>query len=145
MTKKEFRIPHSAFRVCGSVSGFTLMEAIIIIVLVGIFMAAIGIPFLSGIRESHIPEIISTAHFLAVEEQEHLANLDYSALTPGTWALENPISGFPGYSRQVVVANVDANLNPSGSDVGYRTVTVTVYHNDLAAAGMSIETLRTDY
>jgi type II secretory pathway pseudopilin PulG len=142
MTKRKFRISDFGFRISREERGFTLIETIMIIVLVGIFMAAIGIPFVNGIRQSQIPEIVTTAHFLAVEKMEEYALRDYASMVSEARA---PVSGFTGYEREVVVANVDANLNPSGSDVGYRTVTVTVYHNDLPAAGISIETLRTDY
>jgi hypothetical protein len=121
-----------------------------IIVLVGIFMGAIGAPFISGIRESHLPEIVTTAHFLAVEEMERIIGLDHDFITTGTWPLENPVPGFAGYSRQVTVTDVQDTgvaLDPANPlpNSGYRHIRVTVFHNELPAAGLSLETVRTDF
>jgi hypothetical protein len=114
--------------------------------MVSVFMAAIGIPLLSAIRDSDVPEIATIAHFLAQEKIEELAGTDYSSLTIGSWELEDPVggSGFGNYRRQVEVENVDQDLNPSATDVGYRKLTVTVFHDRLPD-GISVETLRTNF
>jgi hypothetical protein len=44
------------------------MEVIMIIVIVSVFMAAIGIPLLSSLRESDLPEISTIAYFLGLEK-----------------------------------------------------------------------------
>jgi hypothetical protein len=49
------------------------MEVIMIIVIVSVFMAAIGIPLLSSLRESDLPEISTIAYFLGLEKLEELA------------------------------------------------------------------------
>jgi len=134
------------FGICRNAAGFTLIEVIFIIVIVSVFMAAIGVPLLGGIRQSDLPEIATGAHFLATEKIEELAGTDYSSLTIGVWPSEDPVSGtgFEDYSRQVEVKNVDQDLADSGTDVGYRQITVTVFHSRIPN-GISVETLRTNY
>ena len=133
-------------RICRNAAGFTLVEVILIIVMVSVFMAAIGIPLLSSIRKSDLPEINTIAYFLATEKIEELAGTGYGSLTIGSWTLEDPVggSGFEDYSRQVEVENVDQDLNPSATDEGYRKVTVTVYHSKIPN-GISVEALRTNF
>jgi type II secretory pathway pseudopilin PulG len=122
--------------------GFTLMEAIIIIVLVGIFMAAMGIPFVAGVRQSRVPETVAVAHFLAVEKDEELSGTAYASLSNEAKAA---VPGYAGYEREVVVTEVSGvDLTTPQAGSGYRRVTVTVYHSDLAATGLSLVTLRTN-
>jgi prepilin-type N-terminal cleavage/methylation domain-containing protein len=133
-------MPPCAFPV--SAGGFTLIEVIITIVLVGIFMAAIGIPFMSGIRESELPEIVLTAQFLAVEKLEQLAAADYDVISDEPRA---SVSGYPAYEREVDETEVDGtDLSTPQAGSGYRSITVTVYHSKLPPAGISLVTLRTD-
>ncbi len=61
------------FGICRNAAGFTLVEVILIIVVVSIFMAAIGIPLLKSLRESDLPEIATIAYFLGLEKLEELA------------------------------------------------------------------------
>ncbi len=124
------------------IRGFTLIETVIIIVLVGIFMSTIIMPFVEGVRETRRPEIVATAHFLAVEKLEELTTTAYALLSDETRAV---VTGFTDYDREVDVTYVDSDLADTGSDQGYTKVTATVYHNDLPSAGISIVTLRTDY
>jgi type II secretory pathway pseudopilin PulG len=124
------------------ICGFTLIETVIIIVLVGIFMATIVMPFVEGVRETRRPEIVATAHFLAVEKLEELTTTAYASLSDEARAV---VTGFIDYEREVDVTYVDSDLADTGSDQGYTRVTATVYHNDLPSAGISIVTLRTNY
>lgn len=123
--------------------GFTLIEVIIFIILVGVFMAGIMSPFLTSVSRSGQPEIVASAAFLARERLEQLQTVAYSSIAnEASAALTGNYSDF---SRQVTVTLVDANLNVSGSDVGYKKVVVTVYHSQLPAAGISVTSLFTDY
>jgi type II secretory pathway pseudopilin PulG len=122
--------------------GFTLIEIIMIIVLVGIFMGTIVLPFVEGIRATRLPEVVTTAHFLAVEKTEELASTAYASLSDEARA---DVSGFTDYEREVDVQYVDSDLADAGSDEGYTKISVTVYHDELPAAGISIITLQTDY
>ncbi len=122
--------------------GFTLVETVIIIVLVGIFMATIMMPFVEGVRETRRPEIVASAHFLAVEKLEELTTTAYASLSDEARAV---VAGFTDYEREVDVTYVDSDLVDTGSDQGYTRVTAIVYHNDLPSAGISIVTLRTNF
>ncbi len=123
-------------------SGFTLIEVVMIIVLMGIFMATIVVPFVEGVKQTRLPEVVTTAHFLAVEKTEELAGTAYDSLSDEARA---DVSGFTDYEREVDVQYVDSDLADAGSDEGYTKITVTVYHDELPAAGISIVTLQTDY
>jgi hypothetical protein len=121
--------------------GFTLIEVIIIIVLVAIFMSTIGLPFLAGIRESELPEIVATAHFLAAEKLEELSGTDYYSIEPDPKAA---LSGFAGFEREAVVSDVDcSDLTAAGSSTGCIKIEVKIYHPELPAAGISLVSVRT--
>jgi Tfp pilus assembly protein PilV len=64
----KFRISNFEFRICRNAAGFTLIEVVVIIVVVSVFMAAIGIPLLNSLRESDLPEISTIAYFLGLEK-----------------------------------------------------------------------------
>jgi prepilin-type N-terminal cleavage/methylation domain-containing protein len=130
----------------GDQKGFTLIEVILIIVMVSIFMAAIGLPLLTAVRESDLPEIATTAYFLATERLEELAAVTTGSITSDGAPLA--VSGFTGYSRQVTVEGVkcdDPTITDPEDDSGCRKVTVTVYHDRLPANGVSVVALRTAY
>ena len=123
--------------------GFTLIELIIFIVLIGIFMSGIMGPFLTSVLKSGQPEIVASAVFLAAERLEQLRQVPYNTIANETSA---PLTGnYAVFNRQVTVTLVGANLAVSGSDVGYRQVVVTVYHAQLPAGGIRVTSLFTDY
>lgn len=123
--------------------GFTLIEIALFIVLTGILMATIMTPFLTSVMRSGRPEIVASAVFLARERMEQFQTVAYSTIANETRAALT--GNYSAFERQVTVTLVDANLAVSGSDVGYKQVVVTVYHNELPAAGISITSLFTDY
>jgi type II secretory pathway pseudopilin PulG len=107
--------------------GFTLIEIIVLIVLAGIIIPVIVVPFATGIRGSGKPEMVTTAMYLAHQKMEELMKFDYSRapdLTPGTYTL--PAPPISGYTWQWVISYVDNNFNASGSDVGYKMIRVSV-------------------
>jgi type II secretory pathway pseudopilin PulG len=107
--------------------GFTLIEIIVLIVMAGILLPAIIVPFVTGVRGSGKPEMATTAMYLAHQKMEELMKFDYSRapdLTPGTYTL--PAPPISGYTWQWVISYVDNNFNASGSDVGYKMIRVTV-------------------
>jgi type II secretory pathway pseudopilin PulG len=107
--------------------GFTLIEIIVLIVMAGIIIPAIMVPFATGIRESKKPEVVTTAMYLAHQKMEELMKFDYSRapeLNPGTYTLPAPPT--TGYTWQWVISYVDNNFAASGSDVGYKMIRVTV-------------------
>jgi type II secretory pathway pseudopilin PulG len=107
--------------------GFTLIEIIVLVVLAGIIIPVIVVPFATGVRGSGKPEMVTTAMYLAHQKMEELMKFDYSRtpdLTPGTYTL--PAPPISGYTWQWVISYVDNNFNASGSDVGYKMIRVSV-------------------
>ena len=142
----KFRISDFGFRISrkagGGQAGFTLIEVILIIVVVSVFMSAIGIPLLSALRESDLPEISTIAYFLGLEKLEEQAAQTTGSISDEAKAA---VSGFGDYEREVVVADVDCDdLTTSDPGSGCRNVTVTVYHSRIPN-GVSLVSLRTAY
>ena len=50
--------------------GFTLIEIIVLIVMAGIIIPVIVVPFATGIRGSKKPEMVTTAMYLAHHKME---------------------------------------------------------------------------
>jgi prepilin-type N-terminal cleavage/methylation domain-containing protein len=142
----KFRISDFGFRIFrrvgGGQAGFTLIEVVIIIVIVSVFMAAIGIPLLNSLRESDFPEIATIAYFLALEKMEELAPQTAGSISAESRAA---VSGYGDYEREVAVEDVNCNdLSTPQAGSGCRKVTVTVYHNRMPD-GVSVVGLRTAY
>ena len=128
----RFRIGHSELRTNRSEllfqsKGFTLIEILVLVVLAAIIIPAIVVPFATGIRESGKPEMVTTAMYLAHQKMEELMKFNYCRapdLTPGTYTL--PAPPIAGYTWQWVISYVTNTFAASGSDVGYKMITVTV-------------------
>jgi type II secretory pathway pseudopilin PulG len=128
----RFRIGHSELRTSNSEllvgsRGFTLIEIIVLIVLAGIIIPVIVVPFATGIRGSNKPEMVTRAMYLAHQKMEELMKFNYSRapdLTPGTYTL--PAPPVTGYTWQWVISYVNNSFGASGSDVGYKMIQVTV-------------------
>ena len=147
----KFRISDFGFRIFrkagGGQEGFTLIEVIIIIVMVSVFMAAIGLPLLTSLKESDLPEIASTAYFLALEKSEELSDATYGSIAPET---RSAVSGYGDYEREVVVTEkgwddtvTDLSNLPEGT--GCKIIEVIVYHNGKIPNGIKMVTFRTSY
>lgn len=107
--------------------GFTLIEIIVLIVMAGIIIPAIAVPFATGIRGSGKPEMVTTAMYLAHQKMEELMKFNYDRapdLTPGTYTM--PAPPIANYSWQWVISYVTNTFAASGSDVGYKMIVVTV-------------------
>ena len=107
--------------------GFTLIEIIVLIVMAGIIIPVIVVPFATGVRGSGKPEVVTTAMYLAHQKMEELMKFDYSRapeLTPGTYTL--PAPPIAGYTWQWVISYVTNTFAASGADVGYKMIQVTV-------------------
>ena len=123
-----FRLFHSAFRNQQSAMGnrgFTLIEIIVLIVMAGILLPAIIVPFATGIKGSGKPEMATTAMYLGHQKMEEFMKFDYSnaALTPV--ALTSYVnSDITTYQWQWEIVYLDNNFNTSGSDVGYKRILV---------------------
>jgi prepilin-type N-terminal cleavage/methylation domain-containing protein len=138
----SFVIRNSIFSKRSGQAGFTLIEVVIIIVIVSVFMATIGVPLLTSLRESDLPEIATIAYFLGLEKLEELGPQTTGSISAEAKAV---VSGYGDYEREVVVADVDCDdLTTSDPGSGCRKVTVTVYHSRIPN-GVSLVSLRTAY
>jgi prepilin-type N-terminal cleavage/methylation domain-containing protein len=119
------------------IRGFTFVEIILVIVIMAIAIPAL-VSAVSLISQDQVnPMGATVATTLAQEgmeaviamKQSNCATCGYASIAvntpPGT--AFTAIPGFPDYQIQTNVALVDANINPSGVDLGYKQVTVTVH------------------
>ena len=87
----EFRNPHFAI----DKKGFTLIEIIVLIVMAGILLPVIIVPFVTGVRGSGKPEMVTKAMYLGHQRMEELMKYIYS-----NGAL-NPTGGFVAFPTSV--------------------------------------------
>ena len=108
--------------------GFTLIEIIVFIVMAGIVISAIVVPFTTGIRASNKPEIVATAMDLAHQRMEELMKFNYSQanLNTGTTAMAPAPAPFSNYQWGWTISYVTNTFATSGTDVGYKQIVVTV-------------------
>ena len=114
--------------------GFTLIEAIIGIVIVATFLPATMLALSDTAAHRAGPILISRARFLASERLEdiiadrHSTTRGWSYIVAGNYPAEASIAGFPGFSRAVTINQTTSNLVTAGT--GYKVVTVTMTWTD---------------
>jgi len=123
----EFRNPQSAI---GN-KGFTLIEIIVLIVMAGILLPAIIVPFATGVRSSGKPEMATTAMYLAHQRMEELMKYNYNRSELGVINFTGgpaPISGYQWGYEILYVPSIDlmaaGSVNPP--DTGYKRIRVQV-------------------
>ena len=123
---------YSAFRNRQSAMGnrgFTLIEIIVLIVMAGILLPAIIVPFATGIKGSGKPEMVTTAMYLAHQRMEELMKYDYSQPSLNPIAL-TPLASAPitGYQWQWEIMYVDNNFSNADlvTNRGYKRILVRV-------------------
>ena len=112
--------------------GFTLIEIIVLIVMAGILLPAIIVPFATGVKGSGKPEMATTAMYLAHQKMEEFMKFDYGKtpeLDPTSpISLQNsPISGYQwGYEILYVTSSdlMTGSVNPP--DTNYKRIRVQV-------------------
>jgi Tfp pilus assembly protein PilE len=115
-------------------NGFTLIEIIILIVMAGVLIPTIIVPFATGVKGSKKPEMVTTAMYLAHYKMEEFMKYQYlnSALNPTAMTSYADISGFSGYQWQWERLYVDSNFNVVGDGIqatnhrGYKRILVRV-------------------
>ncbi len=109
--------------------GFTLIETIIFIVIAGIILPVILVPFATSVKESLTPEKVAKATYLAQYKMEELTKNKYDLLAtaPLTSYTSTEISG---YQWQWQISYVDETLADSAGDVGYKLILVRVKDPD---------------
>lgn len=135
--------------------GFSLIELVLVVVIVGIAAAGMMTLFGSGTGRSADPLLQNQALQLAQERVETVladrANpaRGFPYIVPANYPAESPVAGFPGFSRTVTVACVTAaDLNtptglPPPCASGYARVTVAVAQAVLGS--LAVDTLVTNY
>ena len=108
--------------------GFTLIEILVLIVMAGILIPAIVVPFVTGIRGSTNPEVVSTAMYLAHQKMEDLMQYVYTQanLNTGTTAMAPAPAPFSNYQWGWTISYVTNTFGNSATDVGYKMIVVTV-------------------
>ena len=119
----ELRTPNSELLVQSK--GFTLIEILVLVVLAGIIIPVIVVPFATGVKSSGKPEMVTTAMFLAHQKMEEFMKFNYgnAALNP-TALTPYANADISNYQWQWEIVYVDNNFNTSGSDVGYKRILV---------------------
>ncbi len=149
----RFRVVHSGLRTpaCAKRSGegrpnsellvgnrgFTLIEIIVLVVLAGIVIPVIVVPFATGIRGSGKPEVVTTAMYLAHQRMEELMKYVYGNGALGITGVGTFVpfaTGVPNYSGDNEIVYVpDTNLNAAGQiapDTNYKRIHVRVTDPD---------------
>ena len=114
--------------------GFTLIEIIILIVMAGILLPVIIVPFVSAVKGSGKPEMVNKAMYLGHQKMEEFMKYRYlnSALNPTAITAYANIAGFSGYQWQWEIYYVDSSFNVVGDGIqatnhrGYKRIFVRV-------------------
>lgn len=109
--------------------GFTLIEIIIFIVVAGIILPVILVPFATSVKESLTPEKLAKAAYLAQYKIEELTKNKYDSIQTESQPYAD-ITGFSNYQWLWDVTWIDDTLNSSASDVGYKLILVKVKDPD---------------
>jgi prepilin-type N-terminal cleavage/methylation domain-containing protein len=136
---KQFKFILSSH--CGKEAGFTLVEIIVAIVVIGITVPAIMVPF-SGIEDTKNPEYVVQASFVAQKKMEELANQFRDTITTpcpeGTAATTTDGDySLDCKSEQVAAADPDT----AAVSTFARKVTLTLSRTDGQMADMEFSSL----
>lgn len=123
--------------------GFTLIEAIVAVLVVSIAAPATLLVIRDAMVRRTAPIMASRARWLAAERIEdviadrHSATRGWAYVTQANYASEATVAGFDGFSRTTSVVERAADLASVGT--GYKVVTVTVSWSDAISGPRSIE------
>lgn len=131
--------------------GFTLIEAIIAIVILSVAMPSMLWAIRDAQTQRASPVLLARARWLASEKLEdiiadrHSTTRGYTYVKGTNYPAEATVAGFPGFSRSVQVTETDASLKNAGT--GYKLVTVHVAWKDGKGISRAIDlsTVVTDY
>jgi prepilin-type N-terminal cleavage/methylation domain-containing protein len=118
-----------------SEKGFTLLELIFVMVIVGVLSSTLILPFMSSIKQGTRPEIYATAAYLAQKRIEEVRSYGYTTKSGslGTSNLDDTENG-RYYTEQVVteyVSHSSGSFSTSGPSTEFIKVTVTVSNSDI--------------
>jgi type II secretory pathway pseudopilin PulG len=119
--------------------GFTLIEIIVLIVMAGIIIPAIVVPFATGIRGSGKPEMVTKAMYYAHQGMEELMKFNFSRTTELDIAadlstykdcLTTPSEAGYTCQYQVLCVTADDLVNGSLTASNYKQIHVRVTDPD---------------
>ena len=102
------------------------MEIIVLIVLAGIIIPVIVVPFATGVRGSGKPEMVTRAMYLAQQRMEELMKFNYTNAALAPRGFTSFSTGDPNYLGQDEIVYVNSNLGTPSGDVGYKRICVRV-------------------
>jgi type II secretory pathway pseudopilin PulG len=114
--------------------GFTLIEIIVLIVMAGILIPVIILPFATGIRGSQKPEMVTKAMYYAHQRMEELMKYNYNnaALNVTAGFVAFTTGGEPNYTGQneIIYVNDDLSTPAASPGVGYKRIIVRITDPD---------------
>jgi prepilin-type N-terminal cleavage/methylation domain-containing protein len=111
-----------------SEKGFSLLEVMLAIALLGVIIAALLSALSTGSTAVFVADERATAESLARSQMEYVRNQAYDATNnPPTYA---KIPTPPGYQISVAAERLDPKGDGTADDDGIQKITVTVQHLD---------------
>lgn len=108
--------------------GFTLIEIIIAMVLIGLAVPTIMIPF-SGLDDTKNPEYVVQASFIAQQSMEAIADSNRTTALTNCNNLTTPINGYTLNCSAIAVNAADPDVTAGGATFGQK-LTLTVGRSD---------------
>jgi hypothetical protein len=97
------------------------------IVIAGIILPVIIVPFVASVKESGKPEMVNIAIYLAHQRMEEFMKFQYGDAALNPVALTPYVNtGVTGYQWQWEIIRVDSNFNTSVTDIGYKRILARV-------------------
>ncbi|HVN97952.1 MAG TPA: prepilin-type N-terminal cleavage/methylation domain-containing protein [Syntrophorhabdaceae bacterium] len=113
----------------GQSRGFTLIELIIFIVVGAIILPASFVAFTSAMKYFSAPDYYVKARFYTEQKMEELTSYTYTNIAVPTNPPNNDVPE-ANYQRNWTTSFIDLSLSISGSDVGYKKITVSTIMPD---------------
>jgi len=120
----------SRIRLPKTIKGFTIIELVAVIVVLGVCLAPIGTMFYTVMAKYTEPEAIQVAAALAEQEMERVTGLRFSDL-----ANDGPAAtDFTNYTYQIIVSAVPVGLANDPAMNEYKQVEVRVTNSSIGVA-----------
>ena len=113
-------------------SGISLIEIVLTTAILSVGILGLIRAFPQGIATTHEQELIVIAGQLAQAKLEEIASLSYAEIIVGdsenkAHVVADSQDKLYLFTRTTTVELVDADLNPTGADIGLKKITITVF------------------
>ena len=138
---REIRAPHPQGELTADQRGFTVLEALLALALVGIILVGILGALGTSSQATLIDDEQTTGDNLAESQLEHLRGQAYDSTgSPPQYSL---ISAVPeGYSISLAITRLDPEGDGAGDDDGLQKAVVTVQHRNSTVATLEAYKVR---